>query len=213
MGNSAYIVTDHPLAALLIEQCLHWNVIRTVISSSQILNIELPLCHRPHLVMIIVDELSIRDSHFPILRSLTRQIPNAKTVIVGSSGLTNIKQSSYVANGVWTYISCTEGSSSLRKAIMSLSNGHFGTPDEAFDSHISRMLLPDQIDLPGLHLTKRENEIVRLVCAGYCNKDISRSISVSESTVRFHIGNLFVKFGVHSRGLLAATYNQLLLEK
>jgi DNA-binding NarL/FixJ family response regulator len=53
-------------------------------------------------------------------------------------------------------------------------------------------------------LSKRETEVVRLICQGLGNKDISGSICVSEFTVKDHLKNIMRKMGVGSRNEIIA---------
>ena len=48
-------------------------------------------------------------------------------------------------------------------------------------------------------LTEREREIIRLVGQGLSNKDIAYTLSISDSTVRHHMTNIFDKVGVPNR--------------
>lgn len=48
-------------------------------------------------------------------------------------------------------------------------------------------------------LTAREVEVLRLVAAGMTNREIGRTLVISEHTVRRHIQNIFSKIGVSSR--------------
>lgn len=48
-------------------------------------------------------------------------------------------------------------------------------------------------------LTEREREIIRLVGRGLSNKDIAYELSISDSTVRHHLTNIFDKVGVPNR--------------
>ena len=48
-------------------------------------------------------------------------------------------------------------------------------------------------------LSEREHEILALLNHGLANKEIARSIGVSEATVKFHLKNLYGKLGVNSR--------------
>ena len=48
-------------------------------------------------------------------------------------------------------------------------------------------------------LTEREREIIRLVEQGLSNKDIAYTLSISDSTVRHHMTNIFDKVGVPNR--------------
>ncbi len=48
-------------------------------------------------------------------------------------------------------------------------------------------------------LTEREREIIRLVGQGLSNKDIANNLSISDSTVRYHMTSIFDKVGVPNR--------------
>lgn len=48
-------------------------------------------------------------------------------------------------------------------------------------------------------LTEREREVVCLVRKGFSNKDIADELSISNSTVRHHMTNIFDKVGVPNR--------------
>ncbi len=48
-------------------------------------------------------------------------------------------------------------------------------------------------------LSLRENEVLHELVHGFSNKVIARNIDVSESTVRFHLRNIFTKLNVASR--------------
>ena len=52
-------------------------------------------------------------------------------------------------------------------------------------------------------LTSREMEILRQVVAGHTNKAIAEQSSISENTVKTHVGNLFNKLGASNRVELA----------
>jgi DNA-binding NarL/FixJ family response regulator len=49
------------------------------------------------------------------------------------------------------------------------------------------------------HLTDREKEILRLMSAGYSNKEIARALDVAEGTVKNHVSNILSKLGVRDR--------------
>ncbi|HLS40971.1 MAG TPA: LuxR C-terminal-related transcriptional regulator [Ornithinicoccus sp.] len=53
-------------------------------------------------------------------------------------------------------------------------------------------------------LTTRQVQILRLVRAGLTNRQIARTLGISEGTVRKHLENVHGRLGVHSR--VAAVY-------
>lgn len=48
-------------------------------------------------------------------------------------------------------------------------------------------------------LTARELEILALVCDGWSNQEISTRLGICLPTVKFHVTNVFGKFGVRRR--------------
>ena len=52
-------------------------------------------------------------------------------------------------------------------------------------------------DLQGL--TRREQEILRLVSEGHSNAELARMLWVTEQTVKFHLSNIYRKLGVANR--------------
>jgi DNA-binding NarL/FixJ family response regulator len=50
-------------------------------------------------------------------------------------------------------------------------------------------------------LTPREEEVLRLVLAGWTNKAIAAEICLSEKIVEFHLNKIFTKIGLRTRML------------
>jgi two-component system NarL family response regulator len=48
-------------------------------------------------------------------------------------------------------------------------------------------------------LTEREREVLRLVARGMANKEIARTLFISENTVKNHVRNILDKLQLHSR--------------
>jgi DNA-binding NarL/FixJ family response regulator len=48
-------------------------------------------------------------------------------------------------------------------------------------------------------LTRREVEILRLLAAGYSNREISEALGVQEGTIKNHVSNILSKLGVRDR--------------
>ncbi len=58
-------------------------------------------------------------------------------------------------------------------------------------------------------LSKREREVVDLICLGYSNADIAKMLFISAHTVKDHTKKIYPKMGVHSRLELAALVSKI----
>ena len=54
-------------------------------------------------------------------------------------------------------------------------------------------------------LSPRERDVYELLTQGRSNKDIARSLFISESTAKVHVRHIYEKLGIHSRAELART--------
>ena len=62
-----------------------------------------------------------------------------------------------------------------------------------------QMSKPEKAAGPGLRLTERELDVLRLVAQGHSNKEIAARLYISENTVKNHVRNILEKLQLHSR--------------
>ena len=58
-------------------------------------------------------------------------------------------------------------------------------------------------------LSERELAVLRLLAAGLSNQDIAEALVVAQSTVHWHVKNIYSKLGVHSRTQAALAAREL----
>jgi len=66
-------------------------------------------------------------------------------------------------------------------------------------SRLARQTPTKSADTWASLLTKREQEVVRIIAKGASNKEIARELGISERTVKLHVGAALEKLGVHDR--------------
>ena len=74
----------------------------------------------------------------------------------------------------------------------------------ALDPRVAGTLLSDV----GTRLTDRERDVLRLVASGLPGKAISRSLAISERTVKFHVTSILRKLDAGSRAQAVAVATQ-----
>lgn len=81
----------------------------------------------------------------------------------------------------------------LDKAIKTIADGNNYYSDELFSFFTKKIAGEKTPKTSDLALTKREQEILQLICEGLGNEEIANQLSISERTVIGHKSNLFAK--------------------
>jgi NarL family two-component system response regulator LiaR len=103
--------------------------------------------------------------------------------------------------GAISYMLKNASAEELAEAIRSAHAGHSTLAPEATAALIK---VTRQKTALGSDLTGREREVLRLLVAGYSNAQISEKLSISTTTVKFHVGGILSKLGVTSRAQATA---------
>jgi ATP/maltotriose-dependent transcriptional regulator MalT len=72
-----------------------------------------------------------------------------------------------------------------------------------FSAHSGGDRQPSQAETQALSeaasISPREQEVLYLISTGCSNREIARKLSISESTVKTHVGNIYYKLDVNNR--------------
>lgn len=81
-----------------------------------------------------------------------------------------------------------------------------------FSSEIGAHLISPPQPAVNYHLTDRELEVLVLLAEGLTNQQSAQKLSISQSTLKFHMSNIFEKLGVQTRSeaLVLAAKNNLI---
>lgn len=102
-----------------------------------------------------------------------------------------------VQSGARGYVVKDVDTSALLRAIRDISAGQ-----SAFDARSSAAMvrgLNASTNTSTNQLTPRELEVLQMLATGLTNRDIGRQLFISETTAKFHVGNILRKLGVARR--------------
>jgi DNA-binding NarL/FixJ family response regulator len=148
---------------------------------------------RPDVVVI--------DLHIPDLDAITatrmiRAAVSTTHVVVMTGVDEDAPAIEAIRAGATAYLTREARTDMLLRAIRNAGAGQVAMPSRA----VRRM-----VRVLGRHelISEREAEVMRLVAQGKGNKEIGRELSIAQSTVKSHIGNLLDKLGLASRTQVA----------
>jgi DNA-binding NarL/FixJ family response regulator len=145
-------------------------------------------------------DVVLMDLSMPVLDGIeaTRRVLAAQPdvhVVVLTSLSDNRRILDALRAGATGYLLKHAGPDELLGAIRAAVAG--GAP---LDPKAARALLDEQRVLrPAQELSRREEEVLRLVASGLANKHIARRLGISDRTVKAHLTNVFQRLGVTDR--------------
>lgn len=98
--------------------------------------------------------------------------------------------------GAIGYLLKDVSASELARAIRSAYAGRVTLSPQVAQSLVETANLPPA---PGLDLTERERDVLKLMIEGLNNTQIAGKLTVSPSTIKSHVSNILAKLGVASR--------------
>ena len=130
-------------------------------------------------------------------RAVLSRRPDTKVLVLTSfSDRQRVKE--VLAAGAIGYVLKDSEPADLLAAVHAAARGHV-----PIGPRVAAALLPATGGAGGSGaadgLSPRETEVLRLVSQGLANKQIGRSLGISERTVKVHLGNVFRRIGVGDR--------------
>jgi two-component system, NarL family, response regulator YdfI len=101
----------------------------------------------------------------------------------------------------WAVVSPDAPETELKAAIHAAAQGFTVMTSNILEQLLNRSPEPnyDLEDAPLEHLTPRELEVLEALAQGLGNKSIAKQLEISQSTVKFHIAQIYAKLNVSSR--------------
>jgi NarL family two-component system response regulator LiaR len=119
-------------------------------------------------------------------------------VIVLTSFLDDERVVPAIKAGATSYLLKDVAATDLARAIRGARAGQAQLHPEVARRLMQQVTTPRKAEA-GAQLTDREREVLRLLAEGRSNKEIARSLVVSERTVKGHVSNILGKLGLQDR--------------
>ena len=165
------------------------DFIRTIRSSKQ-----------KHPSILLSDQVMYGDDNHELGSWIRNNIPDLKLLIVGSRSDEEFKRLA-LRNGIRGLIAISSPISEILQAIPCALNSNFYVnemiSEEDLISPIQEKKNPMNNLAKDLKLTKREKDIIKLICQEYSYKDIANRLSISKRTVETHKNNILAKIGAN----------------
>lgn len=190
------VVDDHDLLREGVTTCLDgYDDIEVVGSApSGELAIELALEHEPDVV--VMDLIMPGAGGVAAIAKLDELLPHVRVLALTSFTDTALARSALEAGAASYQLKSVSGDD-LAASVRMTANGQ-----SALDSSVTRLIATEKDLLRDL--TAREREVAELLATGLSNADIADRLYLSIYTVKNHVSNILMKFGVHSRTELIA---------
>ena len=152
---------------------------------------------RPRIVLMDLKLSTSSDSEgIELCAELSRRHPEAG-VLVLTTFLDDQLVLRAIRAGAKGYVVKDVDTPGLIRAIRDVSRG-----ESAFDARSAAAMVRG-LNAPAVEdsrrLTAREEEVLRLLAHGLSNRDIGQELFISETTAKFHVGNILRKLGVSRR--------------
>ena len=156
----------------------------------------------PRASVYVIDGYAQRQATAALLGNIHDHNSGAGSLVVGD----NLKEAdSYtlLRLGIKGILNYTEAREQLPRALRRVASGGFWVPRKLLSRFVDFILDPSQpqhmrANSP-TELSPREQEVLVGLREKLANKEVADRLHISERTVKFHVANLFTKFGVRRR--------------
>jgi DNA-binding NarL/FixJ family response regulator len=155
--------------------------------------------------LFLLDACSLRIDLAAVVRRICLHSPGSKFLaLLSPADCNHLDKIRLFYCGIDGFVELHETwQTELLEAIRSIQNGQHWVPDEVLLAFVKQTKALQDIQLlPGHSLTAREGQILQLLVRRLTNKAISKSLGLSERTVKFHVSNTLAKLGAEDRHAL-----------
>lgn len=195
------VVDDHPVVreglVAVLENQPDFSVVGTAASAEDALALA------PHLspdVVLLDLELS-GTSGVEAIPEILRGVPGARPLVFTAYD-TDERVLGALRAGARGYLLKGASAEEIARAIRVVNSGGSYLEPRVAATVLAEVRSPPRP--PGVPLSPREQEVLRLVAEGLSNKQIARALAIAEPTVKFYLTSVFNKLGADNRAQAAA---------
>ena len=191
------LVDDHAIVReglrALLEEEAHVQIIGEASNGDEATEMAARL--KPNLVLI---DLKMPGMSAPDAIRVIRARNPATQVLVLTSYVDDEQVQAVLGAGALGYVLKDVAKSELLRAMATVSKGEPWLHAEAQRLIVNRIRRPAQLD-PMELLTERERSVLKLIAQGKSNREISKSLSLTEGTVKGYVSNILAKLKLEDR--------------
>jgi DNA-binding NarL/FixJ family response regulator len=151
--------------------------------------------------VVLLDVRMPKRSGIEACLAIKEAVPSAKIIMLTSSE-EEADLYEAVKSGASGYLVKDSSIDEVAQAVRVVADGQsLISPSMAVKliDEFKQMSRPASETTPGLRLTERELEVLRLVAKGLNNREVAKQLFISENTVKNHVRNILEKLQLHSR--------------
>lgn len=156
----------------------------------------------PRALVYVLDAHGSQPGTAALLANILEHYPGARILLVAEK-FTQAECNNLLRMGAKGLLTYAEAREQLPRALPLVAGGGFWVPRSMLSEFVDSILTNAhgrrlKVET-GTQLSPREEEVLEQLLDNLANKEIAGKFNISERTVKFHVSNLLVKFGVRRR--------------
>jgi len=185
------LADDHQLMLEAVQTVLDGEEDIVVVGATSNGTEVLPLVGQTDPDLLLLDLRMPEMDGLTIMDRLRERHPRVKTVVLSALDDSDVVEAAFLRGAV-AFVSKTidprDLASALRQATDGTVHHPYGMPTDRTSS---------PVDVAGL--SESQLRVLNALAQGFSNKEIAKELWLSEQTVKFHLSNIYRRFGVSSR--------------